>query len=71
MGRMWPDPKPAGGPLPKGSHGRKPPASGHHASGKSSSSAYTPIAVAAVLIFGLPFAGGLGVIVAVILRRFT
>lgn len=25
MARMWPDPKPAGGPLPRGNHGRKPP----------------------------------------------
>lgn len=25
MGRAIPDPRPAGGPLPKGNHGRKPP----------------------------------------------
>lgn len=32
MGRMWPDPPPAGGPLPRPSHGRKPPApKAHHA----------------------------------------
>lgn len=32
MGRMWPDPSPAGGPLPRGNHGRKPKAPPPHTS---------------------------------------
>lgn len=36
MGRFFPDPKPAGGPLPKGNPGRRPPAPRPHRSSGSS-----------------------------------
>ncbi len=55
MTRIWPDPTPAGGPLPRPSHGRKPRApKPHHSSGKSSSSASGSIVAFALAFVSLP-----------------